>query len=225
MKTVAATTLAVLACAHLAWSDASAPSLTAQAPLRTPAPEPTAGSVERFTEDRISLQLVSGALFSPVGIGPDAETFNYAQTNLRLGWMLNSPGADHPLRGNFEALLELSASGIFEGAGSVIIGPSALVRYNFVQPGWKVVPYVQAGIGVVYTDAYEDKTQDEIGQALEFTPQASIGAKILIDPNWSVDVEGMFHHISNASIADRNDGVNALGGFIGCTYSFDKLWD
>jgi hypothetical protein len=34
----------------------------------------------------------------------------------------------------------------------------------------------------------------------------------------------MFHHISNASIANRNDGVNALGGFIGATYYFDKLW-
>jgi hypothetical protein len=42
--------------------------------------------------------------------------------------------------------------------------------------------------------------------------------------DWSVDVEGMFHHISNASIASRNDGVNALGGFIGATYYFDKLW-
>jgi lipid A 3-O-deacylase len=179
----------------------------------------------RFVEDRISVQLVSGVLFSPVGIGPDAETLNTSQTNLRLGWMLNSPSEDaHPLRGNFEALIELSTSGIFEGAGSLMIGPTALVRYNFVQPDWKVVPYVQAGVGMVYTDAYKDRNQDEIGQALEFTPQASVGLKILLSRDWSIDVEGMYHHVSNASIASRNDGVNALGGLIGATYYIDKLW-
>jgi hypothetical protein len=179
---------------------------------------------ECYIEDRITFQVVSGALFSPIGVGPDHPTFNYAQTNLRLGWMLNSPGQDHPLRGNFEAIIELSVSGIFNGFGDVIIGPSALVRYNFVQPGWKVVPYIQGGAGIVYTDAYQDGTQDAIGQAIEFTPQASVGAKILVAEDWSVDVEGMFHHISNASIADRNKGINALGGFVGATYYFDKLW-
>lgn len=180
---------------------------------------------ERFIEDRITFQVVSGALFSPVGLGPDHPTFNYAPTNLRLGWMLNSPGEDHPLRGNFEAIIELSASGIFNGFGDIIIGPTALVRYNFVQPGWKVVPYIQAGAGIVYTDAYEDRTQDAIGQAIEFTPQASVGAKILVSREWSVDVESMFHHISNASISSRNDGTNAFGGLVGATYYFDRLWD
>lgn len=179
---------------------------------------------ERFIEDRISFQVASGVLFSPTGIGPNHPTFNYAQTNLRLGWMLNTPGEDHPLRGNFEAILELSASGVFDGFGDIVIGPTALVRYNFVQPNWVVVPYIQAGAGIVYTDAYQDHSQDAIGQAIEFTPQASVGAKFLVAKDWSVDIEGMFHHISNASIANRNDGVNALGGLIGATYYFDKLW-
>jgi hypothetical protein len=180
---------------------------------------------ERYVEDRITVQAVSGALFSPIGVGPDTPTFNYSQTNLRLGWMLNSPGEDHPLRGNFEAIVELSVSGIFNGFGNIIIGPSALIRYNFVQPDWKVVPYIQGGAGIVYTDAYEDRSQDAIGQAIEFTPQASVGAKILVARDWSVDVEGIFHHISNASIASRNDGTNALGGFVGASYYFDRLWE
>ncbi|MDX6767495.1 MAG: acyloxyacyl hydrolase [Candidatus Methylacidiphilales bacterium] len=180
----------------------------------------------RFVEDRISVQAVTGALFSGTGIGPKIPTFNYAQTNLRLGWMLNTPNPEGGFfAGNWEALAELSASGVFDGFGSVVIGPTALVRYNFVQPNWKVVPYVQAGAGIVYTDAYEDDNQQAIGQAIEFTPQASVGFKFLVNEEWSVDLEGMFHHISNASIAERNHGVNALGGFIGATYNFDKLWN
>lgn len=199
--------------------------LHAGTPMSAPVGIRPALEEERFVEDRITVQAVTGALFSPVGIGPDHPTFNYAQTNLRLGWMLNSPGEDHPLRGNFEAILELSASGVFNGFGNVLIGPSALVRYNFVQPGWIVVPYIQGGAGIVYTDAYEDRSQRAIGQAIEFTPQASIGARFLVAEDWSVDVEGMFHHISNANLADRNKGINALGGFVGASYYFDKLWD
>jgi hypothetical protein len=208
----------------IAFALAFAATLLAGVEMSAPAALRPALEDDRYIEDRITFQVVSGALFSPVGLGPDHPTFNYAQTNLRLGWMLNSPGQDHPLRGNFEAIIELSTSGIFNGFGDIIIGPTALVRYNFVQPDWKVVPYIQAGAGIVYTDAYEDRTQDAIGQAIEFTPQASVGAKFLVAKDWSVDVEGMFHHISNASIANRNDGVNALGGFIGATYYFDKLW-
>jgi len=208
----------------------SLPAETSAPPFRvTPTPNQTAplGTEETaFKEDRISLQVVSGALFSPIGVGPDAPTFNYAQTNLRLGWMLNTPNPEGGFfAGNWEALIELSGSGIFDGPGDIIIGPTALVRYNFVQPGWKVVPYVQGGVGIVYTDAYEDRTQDAIGQAIEFTPQASVGLRVLVAEDWSVDLEGMFHHISNAGMSERNDGTNALGGLIGATYRFDKVWE
>ncbi len=56
-------------------------------------------------------------------------------------------------------------------------------------------------------------------EAIEFTPQASLGLHYLIDEKWSIDAEAMFHHISNAGLAERNRGINALGGFIG-TYLF-----
>jgi len=184
-----------------------------------------AGASPRYTEDRISLQLVSGALFSTNSVGPDVPTYNYSQTNLRLGWMLNTPSGDGFFSGNVEAIAELSGSFLFEGSGNLFIGPTALLRYNFVQPGWKVIPYVQGGIGIVYTDAYEDRSQKAIGQALEFTPQASIGLKYLVADDWSIDLEAMFHHISNANLADRNSGINAIGGFLGATYFFEKLWE
>ena len=70
-----------------------------------------------FVEDRITLEFMTGAMFSPSGIGPVVPVFNYQQNNVRLGWMLDSPdswgpqaGRDDPLRGNFEALLEVTGS-------------------------------------------------------------------------------------------------------------------
>jgi len=174
-----------------------------------------------YAGGRLSLQLVSGALFSLTGLPEDSPVFNYAQTNLRLGWMLTDPGPEEAfLRGNWEGLFEISNSVIFKGFGNYMGGITALIRYNFVRPDWNVIPYVQAGAGIVYNDAYKDKTQEAIGQAIEFTPQLSLGLHYLITRKWSLDVEGMFHHISNAGMSERNRSINALGGFLGVTYFF-----
>jgi hypothetical protein len=67
-------------------------------------------------------------------------------------------------------------------------------------------------------------SQDQIGQFVEFTPQGSVGLRYFIDRQWTLDVEAMFHHVSNAGLAQRNAGVNAVGGFLGVTFFFDKLW-
>ena len=182
-------------------------------------PEPTTGI---YTEGRMSLQLVSGALFSLTGLPEGSPALNYAQTNLRLGWMLASPAPGRSvLRGNWEGLVEVSNSIIFKGPGNYIGGVTGLLRYNFVQPDWDLVPYIQGGVGIVYNDVYKDDTQQAIGQAIEFTPQCSIGVHYLIDKNWAVAAEGIFHHISNAGMSKRNRSLNALGGFIGVTYFFD----
>jgi len=189
----------------------------AEQPVKTLAPS----GDSRYTQGRLSLQLVSGALFSLTGLPKDSPVFNYAMTNVRLGWMLSAPGPTPGfLRGNWEGLVEVSNAIIFKGFGNYIGGITALIRYNFVQPDWKVVPYVQGGAGIVYNDAYKDQTQQAIGQAIEFTPQFSLGLHCLITRKWSLDVEGMFHHISNAGMSDRNRSINALGGFLGVTYFF-----
>jgi hypothetical protein len=187
----------------------------------------TASASPLYTEDRITLQFMTGAAFSPVGIGPsDHPDFNYNLNELRLGWMLNTPDPDGGIfAGNVEALIALSGGAVIESFGSFLVGPTALLRYNFVQPGWKIVPYVQGGAGFIYSDASEDdKEQDAIGQEIEFTPQASVGFRYLLTDNLSVDAEFIYHHISNASMSSRNDGINALGGLVGVSYFFDKIW-
>jgi lipid A 3-O-deacylase len=176
---------------------------------------------DRFTRGRFSMQLVSGALFSLRNLPEDSPDLDYAQTNLRFGWMLQTPGPRQDfLRGNWEGLVEMSNSIIFNGFGNYIGGITGLLRYNFVQPDWRVVPYIQGGVGIVYNDAYKDETQVAIGQAIEFTPQCSVGLHYLITDQWALDVEGMFHHISNAGMSERNNSINSLGGFLGVTYFF-----
>ena len=184
-----------------------------------------------FVEDRITLEFMTGAMFSPCGVGPVVPTYNYQQNNVRLGWMLDSPdswgpqaGLNDPLRGNFEAILEATGSYVWYSFGTYMAGITGLVRYNFVQPNWCVVPYIQGGAGIIYTNARNWSDQDAIGGNWEFTPQFSGGLKFLLDKNWTFNIEGAFQHISNANTSARNEGVNAYGGFVGFTYLFDKTW-
>jgi hypothetical protein len=183
-----------------------------------------AGEEEPFTRNRLSLQVLGGAYFSPVGVGPRVQPrFNFAAIDVRLGWMIYSPCPDHCiLRGNLEALFEWAVDPVFFGFGSIVTGPSVLLRYNFVQPDWKVVPYIQGGAGIVYNDAWHDQTQRAIGQQWEFYLQAAAGLHCLLSPKWSLDLEGGYLHISNACFAERNGGINALGGSLGLTYFFGK---
>jgi lipid A 3-O-deacylase len=178
-----------------------------------------------FVRDRLSVQFAAGALFSPISWVNDHAAFNYAQTNLRFGWMANEPRKRKYLgTGNFELLFELTNSVVFKGSGAYLRGFSLLGRYNLLlSDQWTI--YFQIGAGAIVNDAYRDKTQSAIGQAVEFTPQGSIGLRYFIGANWTLDAEAMYHHVSNAGLSNgRNGGINAVGGLLGTTYFFQKLW-
>jgi lipid A 3-O-deacylase len=171
------------------------------------------------------LQLTAGAVFSPTrGIGPhDEPTLNLAPLDVRLGLMLNEP---HPQRhwfsGVFDIIVEFTTEPVFTGFGNIVVGPAALLRYDFVRPGWGLIPYLQGGGGIVYNDCYHDSHQNAVGQSVEFLLRVDVGVHYPLGPKWSIDAEFNFLHISNADLAVRNAGVNALGASIGLTYFFRK---
>jgi hypothetical protein len=179
-----------------------------------------------YVKNRLSAQFVAGALFSPVSWVHEHPVINYAQTNLRFGWMATEPTKSKLIgKSNFELLFELTNSAVFLGPGNYLRGFTLLGRYNLLlsNPRWAL--YFQIGAGVVVNDIYEDLSQSAVGQAVEFTPQGSLGVRYFIRGNWTLDGEAMFHHISNGGLSQgRNGGVNAVGGFLGVTYYFDRLW-
>lgn len=165
-----------------------------------------------------STQLLAGAYFTST-LGPCVPVFNYMPVTVRHGWMLTTPNEISPWRGNWEFLADVTAAQVISSYGNYLAGSSLYLRYNFLSDS-AFVPYAQIGAGGLFTDAYKDMNQRAIGQDFEFILHAQVGLKYFVAPNLSLDFEGGYQHISNAGMACRNCGINALGAQIGVTYYF-----
>lgn len=145
--------------------------------------------------------------------------YSFNETDLQLGYMFPVWG-NYFYRGNFEGLAHLF---LWESTRehSGILGGGALdVHYNFVQPGWRLVPYIGASLGISGNDLYVQQSQNIIGGPFEFTLQGKLGARYFMNKNWGFLIEGGYQHVSNNDIYRRNVGVNQTGGRFGifCTF-------
>jgi lipid A 3-O-deacylase len=172
-----------------------------------------------FDQGKFELQSQSGVYFS-VG-GGNRPTLNYSSTAYRLGVMLNTPSGDGFLRGNCELMLQIFAGSVFDdNPGNYLVGGTIILRYNFVQPDSKWVPYVQIGAGGAYNDIYKDQSQRLIGQNWEFDLEAALGIRYFFNDRWSAALEGGYRHISNADTNERNVGLNSIGATVGLGLHF-----
>ncbi len=171
-----------------------------------------------FDAGKMELQSSSGAYFS---VGHDSQPrLNYSSTALRLGVMLNSPSGDGWSRGNWEAMFQLFGGATFKGPEGELGGAALMLRYNFVQPDARWVPYVQIGAGAVYNNIYQDRDQELIGQRWELGLEAAVGVRYFFNERWSFNIEGGYRYITNVGQNDRDVGLGSVGGGIGLGYHF-----
>ena len=164
-----------------------------------------------------STQVLGGAYASGPP-GPRSRAFDYAPFSIRQSVMMGAPEDHWWGRTNMECLLDLTGGSIFTSYGSYLVGATLFARKNWVDPGSPLVPYAQAGVGLVYSDASTDQSQHAIGLPLEFYLHLELGLKYFVAPNLSLDIEGGLQHISNGKLGERNYGVNCYGGVVGFTY-------
>ena len=130
--------------------------------------------------------------------------------------MLTDADAGGWLRGNWEISLEAMGGEVFSGKGSYIVGGTLWFRYNFVQPNWRVVPYLQAGGGAEALDM----DRNLIGETFNFNLDVAAGMRCFVARNWALDLECRYQHLSNAKISNHDIGINAVGPMIGVSYFF-----
>jgi len=59
-----------------------------------------------------------------------------------------------------------------------------------------------------------------ISLPVEFNLQAGIGSRFMVNDRWSIVLEGVYRHISNAEINKPNFGIDSVGGNVGFGFSF-----
>ena len=171
---------------------------------------------DRFARGQMEAALTSGALFSPFIATGGRPTINYTITEVQFGYMLEDVKSSGWTRGNFELLGEGFGSAIFQGPGSYIAGVTVWARYNFVQPRWHFVPFVQGGLGLTSTDI----PRHIVGQPFNFNLNIGVGTRYFLSPRWSLQLEYRFQHISNANTGPHNLGINGSGPVLGVAYLF-----
>ena len=143
------------------------------------------------------------------GHGLNGSTANSGVWNvgLRYGWILTGPVGPGFLRGQFEyavdvvpVFLVVQKFGTAYGFG---LNPFAL-KWNFTKPR-KVVPYFELGGGTLFTNVNVPPGTSRIN----FTTSGALGMHFL-QKKYNFSAELRFMHISNASIANLNPGINTL---------------
>ena len=173
-----------------------------------------------FDKGRKEFQSLTGVYWSFTPDRSTRPTLNSTMSSYRLGVMLNDVRGSGWLRGNYEFLLEGFVGTIYQGPGNGLGGATLQLRYNFVQPDTRWVPYFQIGAGGVYSDMYKDRARSVVGSAVNFNLQGAVGVRNLLKEQWAVSLEGGCRHISNAGLSNRNAGLNSLGAQIGLSYFF-----
>jgi Lipid A 3-O-deacylase (PagL) len=140
--------------------------------------------------------------------------FAFAETDLQLGYMFPIIGNGF-YRGDFEGLIDLFAWASTREQSGVLGGGALGIHYNFIQPGWRLVPYLGLSLGMSGNNLSEDQNQRIIGGPFEFVLQANVGARLFIRRNWGLLVEGGYEHVSNLDIYQHNLGLNQVGGRLG----------
>jgi hypothetical protein len=196
--------------------------ITARAGTETPPPVATAPpqQEDHFAAGAKEFQNVIGYYSFFDTTQNNRPSIDYSLDTLRLGIMLHDPWSLGLLSGNFELLGEVFAGPVVEGPGNVLAGASLVFRYNFVQPQARFIPYMQVAGGGVYTDIPEKESRGLISLPVEFNLQAGVGTRVMLNEHWSVVVEGVYRHISNAEINKPNFGIDSVGGNLGFGFSF-----
>lgn len=171
-----------------------------------------------------TLELGSGVSWSNVRSGQPNQAYTVVPINLTASLKLDDVSLDNMWGGILRGYSEFYFSGQYEQIvhgpedhyEGLMVGP----RYNFVQPGWKIIPYVEGGVGFGFANS---KPQfGGLGQDFNFSFSAGAGFKYQINCDWFARLGVEYQHVSNAGLSDPtpNHPIDELGPQLSIGYAF-----
>jgi lipid A 3-O-deacylase len=141
------------------------------------------------------------------GLNGSTASSGVWNVGVRYGWILTGPVGPGFLRGQFEYAVDVVpvffVDQKFDTAYGFGLNPFAL-KWNFTRPR-KVVPYFELGGGTLFTNYYVPPGTSRVN----FTSSGALGLHFLRS-KYNLSAELRFMHISNASLANLNPGINTL---------------
>ena len=174
----------------------------------------------RMTEDldapRFEISMESAYLLGIIG-NPNSYEIGAQFVTGRVRW--GAVHSDGWLRGFQQIYFLVMAEPIFRGPENHYFGISIGMRYNFVRPGARLVPYISGGVGEGFIDS-RSQVFGAQGQDFTFNVLTAAGVSYKVNDHWKASAGILYQHLSNGGQTDPNPSLNLLGPQLGLTYSF-----
>lgn len=175
-----------------------------------------AGASVELNPPPYELAVESGYLFGVFDPPQDYQiAAEFITARVRWGVMER----DDWLRGYNQFYFSAVAEPILEGIENRYFGLNFGLRYNFVQPDSRLIPYFSGGIGLGWIDSHANVPGAQ-GQDFTFNVLAAAGLSYKVSDQWNINVGILYQHLSNAGQTDPNPSLNLLGPQVGVSYSF-----
>jgi len=146
---------------------------------------------------------------------PSAQTF---LIGARLGRVLTHELGQNPLRGSFEMAVDVVPINEFWVGGNAQYAAAIdpfIAKWNFTN-GCKVAPYIAAVGGIVFSTSNLPPGDTS---TVNFTSGPELGLQWFRHQTGSINFVAKVYHLSNASIGNKNPGINGAVQFtVGYTW-------
>jgi hypothetical protein len=175
-----------------------------------------ATATEEFNPQRFEFAIESGFLFGAIN-PPASYEIGAEFLTARIRWGVVR--GDTWLRGYNQFYVSAMAEPIFRGIENHYFGFNFGMRYNFVRPGSRFVPYISGGVGAGGIDSHPEIPGGQ-GQDFTFNILSAAGISYSVNDHWKINVGALYQHLSNGGQTDPNPSLNLFGPQVGVTCSF-----
>ncbi len=168
--------------------------------LLTAVPAARAGFNDLSRPERLGLALTLGHSYDPEPTFGFAQLTGVAQYDYDRVWPHPAP---EPLRFKLESSLGFAS---YQGNRRLFSSVNMLAQYYLAPKTARFRPYVEAGIGLIYSD-FQVEGQ---GLRINFNPQFGIGCDYRSQAGAIYFASFRPHHLSNGELYHENRGINSV---------------